>query len=122
MLTRPQATSLIDPQRTTQPGSQPSSSSPKRQPFYDIPIETVRPPRGRLRSRWKPPTDKHSRYRLKQQEAGRCPHCGKPCAPYYECATRRFQKRLRYHMNRRVRLSIFYRTADGAYGLTDWTK
>ncbi len=31
---------------------------------------------------------KHSRYRQKCKEEGRCPHCGKPCAPYHECEER----------------------------------
>ena len=95
---------------------------PPRQPFYNIPIQTVRPPRGRHPSRCKPPKDKHSRYRVRCQQAGKCPHCGQACAPYYECATRRFRKRLQYHLNRGVRLGIFYRTADGAYGLTAWDR
>lgn len=37
--------------------------------------------------------DKHTRYRNKNVAEGRCPHCGKSCAPYYECEDRRFYKR-----------------------------
>lgn len=38
-------------------------------------------------------TDKQKRYRQKCISEGRCPHCGKPCAPYYECDTRRLYKK-----------------------------
>lgn len=38
--------------------------------------------------------DKHKRYRQKCISEDRCPHCGKPCAPYYECEERRKYKRL----------------------------
>lgn len=38
--------------------------------------------------------DKHKKYRLHNVAKGKCPHCGKPCAPFYECETRRFAKRL----------------------------
>lgn len=36
---------------------------------------------------------KQTAYRMRQAQAGRCPHCGKPSAPYYECAERRMKKR-----------------------------
>lgn len=39
-------------------------------------------------------SDKCSRWRRRMAEQGRCPHCGKPCAPYYECHNRRFSKRI----------------------------
>lgn len=35
-------------------------------------------------------------YRLKCAADRRCPHCGKPCGPYYECEERRAYKRQRY--------------------------
>lgn len=33
-----------------------------------------------------PPKDKHARYRRKLQLDGRCPRCGKECAPFSHCA------------------------------------
>ena len=42
--------------------------------------------------------DKHKRYRLKMQALGRCPHCGRPCAPFAECAERREAVRLRRNL------------------------
>jgi hypothetical protein len=35
---------------------------------------------------------KYSRYRQKCITEGRCPHCGKPCAPFFECPQRRVNK------------------------------
>jgi hypothetical protein len=35
---------------------------------------------------------KNKRYREAQKAKGCCPHCGKPCAPYYECEERRAYK------------------------------
>ena len=43
---------------------------------------------------------KTKRYRAKMKASGRCPHCGEPCAPYYECAERRAYK----NAQRRARL------------------
>lgn len=37
---------------------------------------------------------KNARYRLKCISEGRCPHCGKPCAPYSVCASRRLYKKV----------------------------
>mgnify|MGYP001572816278 FL=1 len=74
--------------------------------FYEIPGNRILPPAGRKSARWKPPKDKHSRYRVKQQECGRCPHCGEPCAPYYECEARRFYKKLMYGLRKMVRLGL----------------
>ncbi len=79
-------------------------------------------PRGRNSVRWKKPKDRHSRYRVKCQETGKCPHCGKSCAPFYECEQRRFYKRLSYAMKKGVRLGMFYQTEDGKYGLPEWVK
>lgn len=39
------------------------------------------------------PGDKYKRYKQKLVSEGRCPHCGKPCAPYVECEERRAYKR-----------------------------
>lgn len=33
--------------------------------------------------------DRHKKRRLQLRSAGLCPHCGKPCAPYYWCEERR---------------------------------
>ena len=37
--------------------------------------------------------DKHQRYRKKMKKLVLCPHCGKPCEPFFECAERRENKR-----------------------------
>lgn len=49
---------------------------------------------------------KHERYRRKQVEAHRCPHCGKPCTPFYECEERRRKKRFGRELNRMVKAGI----------------
>ena len=46
--------------------------------------------------------DKQQRYRQKCISEGRCPHCGKPCAPYYECEVRRLYKSFDYTLTRLV--------------------
>lgn len=46
--------------------------------------------------------EKNRRYRQKQISEGKCPHCGKPCAPYYECDKRRQYKKMLYSLNRLV--------------------
>jgi hypothetical protein len=51
-------------------------------------------PRGNTSKRKKPATDKHSRWRQKMVSEGRCPHCGKPCEPFYECEQRRANKKI----------------------------
>jgi hypothetical protein len=38
--------------------------------------------------------NKYQRYRRRCKSRGNCPHCGQPCAPYYECAERRAYKSL----------------------------
>lgn len=37
--------------------------------------------------------NKQTKYRRKMAECGRCPHCGKPCEPYYACDERRKAQR-----------------------------
>lgn len=37
---------------------------------------------------------KQADHRRRLRDKGLCPHCGQPCAPYYECAARRERKRL----------------------------
>ena len=39
--------------------------------------------------------DKHKKYRSRNADSFRCPHCGKDAEGYYECADRREYKRLR---------------------------
>jgi hypothetical protein len=46
---------------------------------------------------------------------GRCPHCGKPCAPYYECGERRLYKKINYHLRRGVQFGT-YRKEPGPDG------
>lgn len=54
------------------------------------------------------PRDKQDAWKLRQIAAGRCPRCGKPCAPFYECETHRANKRReakrRGELNSTVRL------------------
>ena len=38
---------------------------------------------------------KNLNYRRRCQAKGLCPHCGKPCAPFFECETRREQRAVR---------------------------
>lgn len=59
--------------------------------------ETHRAKRGLLVRRRH---DKYDRYRVRNIRSGRCPHCGRPCRPYYECAARRRYKRIRYRQRR----------------------
>lgn len=46
--------------------------------------------------RWR----KQAAYAERQLAAGRCPHCGQPCAPYKRCEGRRAAMRARYHQAR----------------------
>lgn len=48
-----------------------------------------------LRARPKASLNKSQRYQLKLRRAGKCPKCGKPCAPYYECDYHRQINRLK---------------------------
>ncbi len=54
--------------------------------------------------------NKYQRYRQKCISEGRCPHCGKPCAPYFECAERREYKRFNYYLGRMVRAGLLSQT------------
>lgn len=38
--------------------------------------------------------NKQKTYRQKRISEGKCPHCGKSCAPFYECEERREYKRI----------------------------
>ena len=50
--------------------------------------------------------DKQKRYRQKCALEGRCPHCGQPCAPYYECDERRAYKKSNTTLRYLVKLGI----------------
>lgn len=43
-----------------------------------------------------PKDNKWIRYRKRLRAKQCCPHCGKPCAPYFECEVRREYRRLKY--------------------------
>lgn len=57
---------------------------------------------------------KNKRYRDKCIREGRCPHCGQPCAPYYECDKRRFYKKMEKCLRRLVKERVL-RCEDGRY-------
>jgi len=61
-------------------------------PLADRPGSSM--PRGDTNKRKKPAKDKHSRWRQKMVSEGKCPHCGEPCEPFYECANRRVNKKI----------------------------
>lgn len=67
------------------------------------------------------PRDKWARYRHRLIADGRCPHCGQPCAPYYECEYRRFYKQLMEVLDREVRAGRLIKTAPATYGLPGMT-
>jgi len=54
------------------------------------------------------PQTKQQKYRQKLIAQGLCPHCGKPCSPYYECKKRRWE----HGINRALRELI----KDGLVG------
>lgn len=48
--------------------------------------------------------DRHGAYRKRCKEDGKCPHCGKPCAPFTECEERRnYKAKLRSQKTRFTR-------------------
>lgn len=49
-------------------------------------------PRAKKRGRKPTPTNKWQAYRLKNRREGKCPRCGKPCAPFAACADCRAKK------------------------------
>ena len=49
--------------------------------------------------------NKQQRYQKKMVASGRCPHCGKPCAPYYECEDRRSYRKSNLALRRMVNSS-----------------
>jgi len=59
----------------------------------------------------KPPIEmagltKLARYYLRRVSEGCCPHCGKPCAPYYQCEERREKDRLRMSKGKPRKLHV----------------
>lgn len=66
--------------------------------------------------------NKYSRYRRKCVQEGRCPHCGKPCAPYYECDDRRAQKRILYVLHRLRKAGLISRESHGRGCEATWRK
>lgn len=64
---------------------------------------------------------KQKAYRARCVGAGRCPHCGEPCAPYAECERRRFYKRIQRVLRRGVQFGTFEKTPRG-YKILDQSK
>lgn len=64
---------------------------------------------------------KQKSYRQRCAAEGRCPHCGKPCAPYRECQQRRDYKRIQRVLRRGVQFGMFEKTERG-YKLLDGSK
>ena len=68
---------------------------------------------------------KQRRYRQRLVAQGKCPHCGKPCAPYYECGERRFYRQINYMLRRGIqagRFKIWYDGDTMMIGMGDETK
>lgn len=61
--------------------------------------------------------DKNKRWQQKQVESGRCPHCGKPCAPFYECWERRESKKLNRLLKRWVACGFLGKRKDGHWSI-----
>lgn len=59
-------------------------------------VDGKRSPRTRTGYSHKRTFTKQARYRQRLIESGRCPHCGRPCQPYYECEDMRRKRRERY--------------------------
>ena len=53
-----------------------------------------------------PKISKQIRYRQKNIAQGKCPHCGKPCSPFYECEDRRNIKKLQGMLRRMAKSGI----------------
>lgn len=56
---------------------------------------------------------KRQAYRQRCIEKGLCPHCGQPCAPYYECEKRRSYKRIHSLVVRMVKAGAIIKGPDG---------
>ena len=66
-----------------------------------------------------PPVNKYQRYRQKCLREGRCPHCGKPCAPYAECDDRRKTKNV-YRVAKRFVAAGMVSARKGERGRVWW--
>ena len=55
---------------------------------------------------------KQHHYRQRRIKKGCCPHCGKPCAPYYECEDRREKKNINRMLNQMSRAKIITKEQD----------
>ncbi len=64
-----------------------------------------------------PGYEKGKRWRQKQIKAGRCPHCGKPCAPFYECDERRNYEKSKKLLNRMVDTGFLKKRREGVFNL-----
>ena len=62
---------------------------------------------------------KNKRWRDKCVREGRCPHCGQPCAPYYECATRRFHKKLDNFLRRLLKAGVMRREGHKYFAVAE---
>lgn len=82
-----------------------------------IPLTESRSPRRKRQLTL--PKDKYARHRIKCLMEGRCPHCGKPCAPYSECQERRAKKRLFGYLAKGIKNGDIIRTSPGFYMLSD---
>lgn len=58
------------------------------------------------------PLNKYQRRRRKLVASGRCPHCGKECAPFYECADRRTYKGLCRELQRLVKAGLIKKNGN----------
>jgi hypothetical protein len=69
---------------------------------------------------------KQSRYRQKNVSQGKCPHCGKPCLPYYECEYRRSMKKMQRILRRMAGMGMIgtknMRGKPTTYRVLDLTK
>ena len=72
-------------------------------------------PRRKGRKRALGAPNKHQRYRQKCITEGRCPHCGEPCAPFYECFKRRIGKLIGGELNRLVRINVLQKISRGVF-------
>ena len=54
--------------------------------------------------------NKQDKYRQNQIKKGCCPHCGKPCTPYYECEERRTCKNFGHNLSHMVKIGLILRS------------
>ena len=58
---------------------------------------------------------KQQRYRRRNILCGLCPHCGKPCAPYYECDDRRLKHGFDRALRELIKIGMVGKTEDGRF-------